>query len=633
MIQFVSALFSGISQGVPIFLFAAGLTLIFGTMRILNFAHGGLFMVAAYVTSSVIGSSVPALPKYVVALAAGAGVAALAGTLSEVAVFRRLYRRDNIQMLIASYALLLLIQGAVSQIWGLNTRSTSSPHSIAGSFTVLRVVVVSYNVVLLAVGLAVALLLWLLLSRTRLGRAMRAVAADESMARAVGLRSRWIQLAAFAIGSLLAGVAGAFLAPSQPISDGLGTTYIISAFAAIIIGGAGSVIGALVGALVLGIAESMAANYAPSLSGFAAYIGVAVILAWKPQGLFGAGRVQEEHASRLIAERIFRSPRITRTYDSVLSLLVIPVVAVLGGLLGRYFLSDSVLSLATTAVIYILLAQSAAILFGWVGLPSFGQAAFFGVGAYAAGLLRTADLASPIVILIALVIGSVLALCFAVFGLRASGMEFAILSLVFGQILWLLTYRIGSLQGDAGIVGVIPHGFLGLSLLSVTNFWWYCIAIVAVVLVVLEILRKSQFGAVLRASREDPIRAESLGFHVRTVRSVAFAVSGGCAAVSGALFAQQGAIVTPGDVFWTVSGIAIVMCLIGGLRHFWGPAIGALVYVWISWLATEHGGNFPPELYSGAILLLIVLFLPDGATSLPVAVRRITGRLVGSGSR
>lgn len=285
MSDLVSAIISGVAQGVPLFIVASGLTLIFGVLRILNFAHGAFFMLGAFVVTTVLSGQSVNLPLFLLAALAAAGALAVTGVLSETIVFRKLYGQDHMIPLLASYALLVALDGLALMIWGNRPRSQASVEGLGGSIRLGDIRVASYDLLLLVIGVLIAAALFFVLQKTAMGKIVRAVSIDEQMARALGVPARKVQIGVFAVGAALAGLSGALMAPLVSIDVGLAPTFAIQSFAIVIIGGLGSIGGALIAALILGIADSLAVNFAPGLSGFSLYIAVALVLLLRPQGL------------------------------------------------------------------------------------------------------------------------------------------------------------------------------------------------------------------------------------------------------------------------------------------------------------------------------------------------------------
>lgn len=288
MNDLIAVLVAGVAQGVPVFVVASGLTLIYGVLHVLNFAHGSFFLIGALiVTTTLQGPSLGAFLGSMIL--AGVGVMAI-GVLSEVFVFRPLYKAGSTVSFLGAFALFLALLGLATLVWGTNPRTVDYPSALDGSFSVGGARVGQYDLALVAVGVVIAAGLWLLLTRTSLGTRVRAVSHDRTMALALGIRAGRVSTVVFAIGAFLAGVAGALIAPVSSIDEGLALSsdYMLPAFIAIIVGGLGSVPGALIAAIALGILESLSFRIAPSLSGFSYYLVVAVFLMFRPQGLLGS---------------------------------------------------------------------------------------------------------------------------------------------------------------------------------------------------------------------------------------------------------------------------------------------------------------------------------------------------------
>ncbi|WP_232466416.1 branched-chain amino acid ABC transporter permease [Diaminobutyricimonas sp. LJ205] len=287
----ISTLISGVAYGVPLFLVASGLTLIYGVIGVLNFAHGSFFVIGALLATTIIGSSLPTVVTFIIAVLAGAAAVAALGIVTESTVVRRLYRRDHITMLLATFAILLIVEGAAEMIWGNSPRSISKPEIVSGSVRLLGATIPVYDILLVVIGALVAVGLFVLINKSSFGRSVRAVAQDAAMGEAVGLNTKRIMLLVFGLGSALAGLAGALIAPNVSVSPSLGHAFMLQSFAIVIIGGLGSVTGSLVAALLVGVAEAFAVAYAPYLTGFTFYILVAVVLLVRPRGLLGSAKL------------------------------------------------------------------------------------------------------------------------------------------------------------------------------------------------------------------------------------------------------------------------------------------------------------------------------------------------------
>lgn len=279
---------NGISQGVLLFLVASGLSLIFGVMGVLNFAHGGFFALGAFLVYSLTGGAAVAAPQFLLmAIVAGLVVGAV-GMFVEATVFRRIYHLAPIDALLATYAVLLTIQGAITQVWGVDPIGQPMPPGLQSATTVAGATLPVYDFVLLAIGGIVVVGMWWLLQRTSLGRRVRAIAADRTMSASLGIDTRRVFTVMFGLGAALAGLGGALIAPLVQIDTSLAATFVIQSFAVVIVGGLGNMYGALVAAILLGLLNSVLVGIDPAFSDFSLYLGMVAILLVRPQGLFGA---------------------------------------------------------------------------------------------------------------------------------------------------------------------------------------------------------------------------------------------------------------------------------------------------------------------------------------------------------
>jgi len=293
---------NGLQFGLMLFLLAAGLTLVFGIMDMINLAHGSLYMIGAYLVASIALAS----GSFWLGLSLGVLAAAAVGALLELTVLRRLYARDHLSQVLGTFAILLMSNELVRMVWGAQPLELNPPAALAGPVELLPgLSYPAYRLFIIGVGLAVALLLYLLVTRTRYGMQVRAGASNREMALAMGVDVRKLFTAVFALGTALCAVAGGLLGPLLAVQVGMGESILILAFVVIVIGGIGSIRGALLGALLVGLVDTAgrtllpllfdwllgpeaAANAAPAVSSILIYLLMAAVLFFKPQGLFPA---------------------------------------------------------------------------------------------------------------------------------------------------------------------------------------------------------------------------------------------------------------------------------------------------------------------------------------------------------
>jgi len=302
MLLFFEQVLNGLQLGFMLFLLSAGLTLVFGVMNMINLAHGSFYMVGAYVAATVMLAS----GSFVLALLVALLAAALCGFLVEIIVLRHLYHRDHLDQVLATFGLILFFNEATRIIWGRQPLFMQVPEFLAGSVEIIPGVPYPlYRLVIIGIGLLVAIGLYFLISHTRLGMRIRAGASNRSMIAALGVNIRWLYSLVFALGALLAGFAGVMAAPLFAVESGMGESILILTFVVIVIGGIGSIKGALLGALLVGLVDTLGRAFLPgllqwlfstsaansvaaSLASMAIYLLMAGILAFKPRGLFPA---------------------------------------------------------------------------------------------------------------------------------------------------------------------------------------------------------------------------------------------------------------------------------------------------------------------------------------------------------
>ena len=288
MNDIVPVILATLATGLPLFLIASGLTLIFGVMRVLNFAHGALFMIGAFLLTSLLSGNAVAVPVFIGAvLVTGLAVGAMS-VVTERVVFRRLYGAPEVVGLLASFALLLILSGVVQIIWGSDPRTQADANGLGGTVQIFGNQVTSYNLVLIVVSAVIGLILAGVLRWTRIGSMVKATAEDRVMAEALGINVTRVGLGVFAVGGLLAGLAGGLLAPTVSVDPSLALTFIIQGFGAIIIGGLGSVEGAVVGALVISLVDAILVYAVPGLLNYGVYIAIGAVMIIRPYGIFGA---------------------------------------------------------------------------------------------------------------------------------------------------------------------------------------------------------------------------------------------------------------------------------------------------------------------------------------------------------
>lgn len=298
----IEQVLNGLQFGMMLFLMAAGLTLIFGVMGLINLAHGSLYMIGAFAAAAIAGAT----GSFALALMASLAAAAIAGAIVELVVIRRLYDRDHLDQVLATFALILIFSEGTRWVFGSFPLFLNIPVALSGPVTLpFGIQYPLYRLTLIACGLVVAVLLFTLIARTRIGIQIRAGEADREMIAALGVDISKLYTMVFALGAALAGFAGALIGAIQSVQVGMGEPVLILAFVTIVIGGIGSIKGALIGALLVGLTDTLGRTLLPaafgtfmepsaatsvgaSLASMSIYILMAGVLIFRPRGLFGA---------------------------------------------------------------------------------------------------------------------------------------------------------------------------------------------------------------------------------------------------------------------------------------------------------------------------------------------------------
>jgi branched-chain amino acid transport system permease protein len=278
---------AGISNGMLLFLISAGLSLIFGVMRILNFAHGVLFMIGAMLAMTIAALLPDRLAGFAAALVGAAAGLALLGAAIESGLLRRIYRAPHEMQLLLTFALVYILGDSAKLIWGREEHAVAMPAVLAGRAQTFGLVFPLYRLFLIAAGAAIAASLWLMLHRSRWGIFIRAATMDREMLAALGVNTRTLFTAVFALGAALAGLGGALAAPVVAVGPGLHVQVLIDAFVVVVIGGLGSVLGAFVASLLVGLVNAFGVLAFPDLAVVLTFACMAIVLIVRPRGLLG----------------------------------------------------------------------------------------------------------------------------------------------------------------------------------------------------------------------------------------------------------------------------------------------------------------------------------------------------------
>ncbi|MFV0245193.1 MAG: ABC transporter permease [Qingshengfaniella sp.] len=593
-------LLNGLSYSSTLFLVSSGLALIFGVSKIVNFAHGSFYMLGAYVALTVTGL----LPSTGLGFWGGVVISALAvglvGCLIEMTVLRRIYAAPEVFQILVTFGLVLIFQNLIYEFWGPDEVLAPRVPGLKGATTIFGQRIPQYNIVLIFVGPLFLGLLWWLTHRTRWGRLIRAATQDREMVASLGVNEKTLFTIVFFIGTSLAGLAGALQIPKESANLHMDINIVVEAFVIVVIGGMGSILGAFLAAVLVGVINAFGVLYFPQAVSVFIFLVMVLVLIFRPNGLMG-GRMVAQRPSDLSIDQPFRLPT-PRMKQANLALVV--VLVALPAVLPLYFEA-----IMTEVFILAIFAGSLHFLLSVGGIVSFGHAAYFGLGSYGAALAATRlGLPMGAGIVAGMLTGGLGGLVFGWFCTRLKGVYLAMLTLAFAQILYALSIQMVPLTGgDNGIVGLGRPDWLA------SHRAYYYLALATAVLAFWLMRRAifAPFGYAFRAGRDSLPRSAAVGIDVARFQWGAFVFSGIFAGLAGALMAYNRGSVFPNDFSVATTVDALVMVLVGGAQSVSGPLIGAFSYHLIS---VELIRNFADywRLILGLFIILFVLGLPRG---------------------
>jgi len=594
----LSVLVNGLAHASTLFLMAAGLTLIFGVTRIVNFAHGSFYMVAALVCAHALTDWVPSASDsalgYTAVLLLGVLLSALLGALAEFFLLRRLYRVPELYQLLATFGLSLFLHDALRGLLGPDEVFAPRFPGLKGSVEWSGNFFPSYQLLLIGLGPLVGWCLHLLLTRTMWGRRVRAATHDRDMVAALGLNPGPLMLGAVALGCGLAGLGGVLQLPREPANLQMDLSMVVETFVVVVTGGLGSLFGAFVAAILIGLVQSVGAAIFPAATQVFVFATMGCVLALRPQGLLG--KPLEAHPTEIGVRMVLWPVRPARFAAVLLGSLLLMAIALAAGLLNvywQYVLCDILIMVVFAASLQTMMALG--------GMVSFGHAAFFGVGALGAAWVHLTwgwGLAGAL--LFATVLAASLAALFGWILVRSSGVYLAMLSLSLAQWVWVVASQWDTVTGG-------DNGRIGLQLVPIaarSGFLWSLLLLACAVLAGLRRLVRSPLGAALQALRDAPVRAQASGLPRLSLRYGALVGSAAFAGLAGGLFAAHKGAVFPGVASVSTSVDVLLVLLLGGLHHLWGSVAGAAVLLLAS---SELGRGF--DYWRGALGLLVMVIM------------------------
>jgi branched-chain amino acid transport system permease protein len=605
MEEFAQIVIGGLLQGSVFALVALGFSLVFRVTGAINLTQGAFCIIGAlsmYSLEQVLGWPTA------LAAAGAAAIVAAAGLAIGAAVFvPGLSRLPVSGMLIMTAGLLTLVEGLALLVWGSQPYALP-PFSGEAPVELLGVRVTSQGFWIAAVAAAVVLGLWFLLTRTTAGRALRACAENPAAARLVGIDVPRATLLAFALAAFVGGLGGIVVGPITSLEFDTGRFFTIYGFVAVAIGGLGSFVGAVVGGLLLGVVEQIAAGYVSSLFANSLAFGLLLlVLLWRPSGLFSSGPqrrsdVRDEH-------RIF--PPIVRLQGRGAAAAGVAAVVALGALPLVVSSASVMSSLVITGILFIALL-GLDLLMGYTGQVSLGQAGFMAVGGYAAAILATHYGWSPLAATGAGIVLSVLAaIVLSLFTMRLRGHYLALATLAFGLLVDSFTVGLTDVTGGpSGLVGIPSFSIGALAFDTSEKMYYLVLALVVALVLVLHGGVRLGFGRALQAVRTDQTAAAALGINVARHKLIVLAISAALASLAGSLYAFYFHFLSPEMVGTPRSLELLAMLVLGGEGTLVGPLFGAAILTLLPTI-------FQPlavfkTFATGALLVLAVRYLPGG---------------------
>jgi branched-chain amino acid transport system permease protein len=600
----------GLINGSALAMLSLGLAVIFGLLNIINVTHGAQYMMGAFcawLLLSYLGVG------YWSALVIAPIVVGVTGLILELVFLRRIYKLDHIYGFLLTLGLSLVIEGAFRQGYGTSGQAYDIPDLLVGGFDLGFLFLPAYRVWIVIFSTTVCLGTWFLIERTRLGATLRAATENPSMTQAFGINVPRMVTLTYGFGVALAGLAGVIVAPIYQVGSMMGANILGVVFAVVVIGGLNSLLGAIVAGFALGVIEGLTKVFYPEASSTVIFLVMVIVLLIKPAGLFGTVIPAAPSDISVGAAPVGRNVVLATT----IVLLTLAVAAP--------FLFYPVF--VTQALCYALFGLSFNLLLGYGGLMSFGHAAFFGSASYAlAYTMKSWGFGPELGILAGTATATVLGAVFGWIALRRQGIYFTMITFALAQIVYFYALQARWTEGENGIQAV-PAGYLFgiIDLRSSYSTYYFILALFLFGFAVVRRTVHSPFGQVLKAVRQNEIRAVSLGYNVDRYKLLAFTLSAALAGLAGCAKTIVFHLATLTDVEWTTSIQVVLVTLVGGLGTMPGPIVGAFVIVAMqdylaefgSWITIIQGGVFIACVLSfrqgivGGVLKLFGRWRPD----------------------
>ena len=621
---FINSIFNGVTLAGLYFLVASGFTLVFGLMRNVNLAHGSLYLLGAYIGYEV------AQRTGIWLLGVGAGSAAIAvvGLLMQVVIFRRL-EGDELRQTLVTLGISIVAADLMLAIWTGITYQIGIPSWLDGAVklpiittvrangTAVMMTYPFYRLVVLAVAIVVGVGLWLMINRTRIGTMIRAGVDDRSMLSASGINVQMVFAIVFAVGAGLAGFAGVVGGSALSIAPGEDVRYLLASLVVVIVGGMGSITGAAIGALLVGLAEQIGLVYLPTYGIVLTFIIMVVTLAFRPQGIMG--KALPSGAPILALDQpnkaVVASARLGPVHIALATALILyPAIA------SEFFLTQ----IGAYSLIWGLLALSMMLLAGYGGMVCLAQITTAGVAAYTVAIFGTNNMniygfgwpwwvLVPFAVLLAATVSAII----GAISVRTEGIYTIMITLaIAAAFFYFAQQNYGLLNGHSGYAGIPTPHFWGINWSNPLPFYYLCLFVASAAYAAVLYCSRSTFGLALQAIRDNGRRMRAVGFDITAHKVVAYFYSGIIAGLAGVLLAWFNGRVSPGTVGVFQAVNVLVIAVIGGLHHPIGPFLGAVFVVLIQTFAIDIVGAERYNTLIGLVFLAIVFVSPDGLLGL-----------------
>ena len=601
----------GLINGSFYALLSLGLAIIFGLLNVVNFTHGVQYMMGALcawvlLTRFDIG--------YWPALALAPLIVGAVGIALEQLFLKRTYRLDHLYGLVLTFGLALIVEGLFLQYFGAAGQAYAIPPSLRGVIDVGFMFLPVYRGWVILASVVVCALTWYVIEKTRLGAYLRAATENPGLVQSFGINVPRMMMLTYGGAVALAAFAGVMAAPIYQVSPLMGSNIMIVVFAVVVIGGMGSILGAIIGGFALGLVEGLTKVFYAQASTTAIFVIMALVLLLRPAGLLG--RTARVQASVFLADTVSAAAGPGRIYVGY---------ALVAAALAAPFLFYPLFLMK--ALCFAIFAGAFALLAGHAGMLSFGHAVYFGAASYVTAYgMKAWGLSPELGILAGTVTAAGLGLVFGWLAIRRRGIYFAMVTMALAQMVYFIAVQAPFTGGEEGIQGV-PRGRLFglLDLEQPLTMYYFVLAVFGASFFGIHRVIHSPFGQVLKGISQNEPRVASLGYRTQQFRLLAFVLSATFAGIAGSTKALVVKLASLADVYWTMSGEVLLMALIGGLGTLLGPVVGAFIVIGLGdYLATIGAWV---TILQGAIFVVCVLAFRRGIVgTLEDSLRRRAAR-------